>query len=206
MPDGTAEGSQGHTAFLAAVIPTTVKTWERTNEGVERKGGLDAILKDGSNVSTVRGVKNAIPNFKLLDPRHHAFARFVLSISEAAIKSQEWPGAKQDDKKVDEDHTDAEKGKDGNSNRKVDSRNQNPDEKADASWVTVLRTNWKVDLALTIKPNLSELLDAGLITPTTLHYVRKSWTCTRSRLEFAPPLGHCLREPRELAKTADHAR
>ncbi|KAI0917784.1 hypothetical protein AcV7_007104 [Taiwanofungus camphoratus] len=95
MPDGTAEGCQGHTAFLAAVIiPTTVKTWERTNEEVERKGGLDAILKDGSNVSTVRDVKNAIPNFKLLDPRHHAFARFVLSISEAAIKSQEWPGKK----------------------------------------------------------------------------------------------------------------
>lgn len=62
MPDGTAEGCQGHTAFLAAVIiPTTVKTWERTNEEVERKGGLDAILKDGSNVSTVRDVKNAIP-------------------------------------------------------------------------------------------------------------------------------------------------
>ncbi|KAI0962764.1 hypothetical protein AcW1_000049 [Taiwanofungus camphoratus] len=114
MPDGTAEGCQGHTAFVAAVIiPTTVKTWERTKEEVEQKGGLDIFLKDGSNVLTVRDVKNAIPNFKLLDPRHHAFARFVLSISEAAIKSQEWPGAKQDDKKVDEDHTDAEKGKDG---------------------------------------------------------------------------------------------
>lgn len=37
------------------------KMWKRTREDVERKGGVDAMLKDGASVLSVRDAKNAVP-------------------------------------------------------------------------------------------------------------------------------------------------
>jgi nitrate reductase (NAD(P)H) len=40
---------------------------------------------------TVRDIMQ-MPDFKVLDPRHHAYARTVLPITEGQIKNQEWEG------------------------------------------------------------------------------------------------------------------
>ncbi|KAI0358058.1 hypothetical protein OH77DRAFT_1502602 [Trametes cingulata] len=49
-------------------------------------------------VATVRDVKKASANYKILYPRNHAFARYVLPVAENEIKDQPWPNKKQDKK------------------------------------------------------------------------------------------------------------
>ncbi|PCH32962.1 hypothetical protein WOLCODRAFT_147072 [Wolfiporia cocos MD-104 SS10] len=220
------------------------KSYERKIQEVRDKGGLEALLKDPKIVVTVRDVKQAVPNFKLLDPRHHAFARFVLPIAESAIKSQEWSGkehpedneAKSDDKKGgdekkdvggkdgergqnknekkdEEKEKDTEDGKesdidtetermlsivieeirvartlsnndgkvhaplkllDGDAEEQLESKISVDDQATPDSWIPrskhLLRLTGKHPL--NAEPNLTALFEAGMITPTKLHYVR----------------------------------
>lgn len=104
------------------------REWERTREDIYAKGGVDAILKSPESVLTVRDAKKAVPNFKLLDPRHHAFARFVLPVSEIAIKGQEWPGKKHEDDKKQQGDKDRD-GDRGRKNKEGDSKYTSGDEK-----------------------------------------------------------------------------
>ncbi|KAI0675723.1 hypothetical protein C8Q78DRAFT_345257 [Trametes maxima] len=62
------------------------------------EGSLDWCEKlDRSDTFvSVRDVKTASTNYKLVHPRNHAFARYVLPVSESEIKNQKWPGRGRD--------------------------------------------------------------------------------------------------------------
>ncbi|KAI0630568.1 hypothetical protein C8Q77DRAFT_1133937 [Trametes polyzona] len=61
---------------------------------VEDTAGWEERLKNKDAFATVRDVKIASADFKILYPRNHAFARYVLPVTESEIKEQVWPGKK----------------------------------------------------------------------------------------------------------------
>ncbi|KAH9920934.1 uncharacterized protein B0H18DRAFT_1190512 [Fomitopsis serialis] len=65
----------------------------------EVDGDWDASLAGDRKVITVRDVKKASKNYKVAHPRAHAFARYVLPVTESEIKEQDWPGKKKEDEK-----------------------------------------------------------------------------------------------------------
>ncbi|KAI0630736.1 hypothetical protein C8Q77DRAFT_1062963 [Trametes polyzona] len=54
--------------------------------------GWRGRLHSVDHVVTVRDVKESSPNYKVQNPAHHDFARYVLPVSESEIKEQEWRG------------------------------------------------------------------------------------------------------------------
>ncbi|TFY58429.1 hypothetical protein EVJ58_g6427 [Rhodofomes roseus] len=76
---------------------------EEDEQYVELVGEVDGdwreALTEGRKVISVRDVKKASKNFKVMHPRAHAFARYVLPVAESVIKEQEWPGKKKPEEK-----------------------------------------------------------------------------------------------------------
>ncbi|GJE93762.1 molybdopterin binding oxidoreductase [Phanerochaete sordida] len=179
-------------------------------------------LEDGSRVVTVRDVKDAVPNFKTVHPRNHAFARFVLPVKSTAFNEQDWPGKKKEDEEnKDEDGGDKEEEEpaqadekkepemspetkkfydqlweEGEVQKKWQNNDAEPkedlklldqdameqlestlsvdDQSTPDSWVPRSASLLRLAGAhpLNAEPNITEMFEAGLITPTKLHYVR----------------------------------
>ncbi|EIN07313.1 hypothetical protein PUNSTDRAFT_121467 [Punctularia strigosozonata HHB-11173 SS5] len=170
-----------------------------------------------------------LPDFKRLDPKHHAFARFGLPFTEKQIKEQEWRGKHDKEKKgkheekveekgeeKDKERDGKEDGTEGEEPQKEQESEPSPKERAFADaliaeintissfknalgpLLAILGSSSNHGLALRIRFNtpdnwvprserlmrltgkhplnaeadLSELYNAGMITPTKLHYVR----------------------------------
>ncbi|KAI0746770.1 hypothetical protein C8Q80DRAFT_1105703 [Daedaleopsis nitida] len=240
-------------------------------------------LEGGDAVVSVRDVKKASPNYKVLHPTNHAFARYVLPVAESEIKEQDWPGKKdakekkekgskknrdgekvneddeetEDDKQTedkenekaeDEEHQGGEENSDGQDDpikmtndeksiaervieemhiiesfknntaepngglgrldedalQQLESRLSIDDQSTPDSWVPrsskLLRLTGKHPV--NAEPHLTELYDAGMITPTKLHYVRShaavpqlSWE-THTLSVFSEPPG-LISKPKE---------
>ncbi|KAI0340404.1 hypothetical protein BDW22DRAFT_1334308 [Trametopsis cervina] len=65
---------------------------EKASRGPAEQEGWEQALRDGSRVISVRDVKDAVPDYKLIHPKTHAFARYVLPLSSDAFAKQDWPG------------------------------------------------------------------------------------------------------------------
>ncbi|PIL27516.1 hypothetical protein GSI_10667 [Ganoderma sinense ZZ0214-1] len=162
------------------------------------------------DVVSVRDVKQAEPNFKLLHPKKHDFARYVLPVTEGEIKAQRAksaissttpiqpepsklePPSLSVEKQFFLDQLRAEfrkisefksnlgkptfelKGIDGDASEQLESGLSTEDQAYPDSWVPrsseLLRLTGK--FPFNAEPNLHSLFQAGMITPTKLHYVR----------------------------------
>ncbi|KAL1944973.1 hypothetical protein VTO73DRAFT_2593 [Trametes versicolor] len=247
---------QNHTKLHIALMARTVLTstdpaasWsraeakriaERAFNSTKSAHGEDVDWREKLNrddtFASVRDVKNTSANFKVMYPRNHAFARYVLPVAESEIKEQEWPGKKHDDKtppstttsassissgmassdeqkSVDEEHEIEDEAKepelsdeqrafidkllaemdmvasfknnpgrpigelkllDHDALQQLESRLSIDDQSTPDSWIPrsaeLLRLTGKHPL--NAEANLSRLFEAGMITPTKLHYVR----------------------------------
>ncbi|EIW58264.1 uncharacterized protein TRAVEDRAFT_47429 [Trametes versicolor FP-101664 SS1] len=246
-PGGLVEQSGGETNRRAGVYgmmetddysPVVPKD---TVNAAESEDGEDVDWREklhkNDTFASVRDVKNASANFKVMYPRNHAFARYVLPVAESEIKEQEWPGKKHGDDKTspststsassissgmassdeqksgDEAHETEDKPKepelsdeqrmfidkllaemdmvasfknnpgrptgelkllDHDALQQLESRLSIDDQSTPDSWIPrsaeLLRLTGKHPL--NAEANLSRLFEAGMITPTKLHYVR----------------------------------
>ncbi|KAI0659447.1 hypothetical protein C8Q70DRAFT_1053815 [Cubamyces menziesii] len=253
-------------------VPVVKSPLESTNgSGEEDVAEMDwhEKLCSGDTFATVRDIKKASTDYKLLYPKNHAFARYVLPVSESEIKEQDWPGKKKDDKHPPSPSTSAssissgmasssedekkDKGEEGETKDSkpdkpplsdeehsfldkllaemdtVSSFKNNPgqpqgdlklldgdaleqleshlsidDQDTPDSWIPrsseLLRLTGKHPL--NAETNLLRLFEAGLVTPTKLHYVRSHGAVPQLNWEthtlevYAEPPG-LIHRPRE---------
>ncbi|KAI0819144.1 hypothetical protein BC628DRAFT_1404234 [Trametes gibbosa] len=108
-PGGLVEQSGGETNRRAGMFGMMGPDEEDAPPGASRPAldyaspnGRESLdfatkLKRGDTFASVRDVKTESPDFKTLYFKNHAFARYVLPVSEDEIKTQTWPGKKRED-------------------------------------------------------------------------------------------------------------
>ncbi|KAI0325977.1 hypothetical protein GY45DRAFT_1374345 [Cubamyces sp. BRFM 1775] len=257
-------------------VPMMKKSALTDNTGNHDGGDEDAVeldwhekLRSGDTFASVRDIKKASTDYKLLYPKNHAFARYVLPVAESEIKEQDWPGKKKDDKQSPSPSTSAssissgmasssedEKKVKGGEGENKDSKPDKPELSAeeqrfldkllaemdtvasfknnagqpqgdlkllDGDALEQLESHLSIDdqntpdswiprsselLRLTGKhplnaeTNLLRLFEAGMVTPTKLHYVRSHGAVPQlnwetHKLEVYAEPAELIQRPRE---------